>query len=1208
MPNIKTFCRIKPTTESYDDFEASSKTIFLRVPEVLKDFNANNKGSRPFISHEFNFNHIFMQDATQENVFNVAALDIVNGFLNGYNGTIFAYGQTGTGKTYTVEGSAKTYHSRGLEPRSLSMIYKELEKRTTEDLSIHISYLEIYQDVGYDLLNPGARTQSYVTPFPKVNVIEGASGSCVVRNLSSHMAASEDVAQSLLLQGQANRKVAATAIHDRSSRSHAVFTIQLTTKKIDSDTIVRSKLHLVDLAGSERVAKTRVLGHQLTEAKSINLSLHHLETVIVALQEEALSKEKGNRARTSYGSRRNNSSVVRPSSADGIRGPRHVPYRNSLLTMLLRDSLGGNCMTAMIATISLEISNLGESISTCRFAGRVSCIANSVSRNEELDEKSIIRKLKKRIAELETELACLKLSPSGEEVDSRMKLSDEDKQICSQVVKQYLAGRIADPITAGITNPNKFRECLRILKKVVGHQSQVAMDTNNNSLTVTLPSHQAIENGTSGNDGEPDIGQTLPRHNVQKLKEEEHNRVNSSSQRPIPKPRRSQPVRRTNSFEMPRPSGQADDGVVVTRDQVPSGVRRQATEAWISNSNTTNESRVTTATTGERLWTSNSKKDPETISMLLQESGKTPFEQKRVNEIKKLSSKVEKIATEKSEQEKKVLEMKILIAEKELDLMEKHMKTKLTVTTAQVNDQRAYVKQLISTDADSELLHNEKLVEKQLRRRQEKYERQLAYIEYKRENLKRHMDGEEDTAEKMSSLQDKYGQFKKRDGSLNTRQVFQMLKAEERKHTKAKTQVDREKIMATAELMELKELATRQKLRELKEAMASGQSLKDTSLTNGHNDRNNRNKSPVPVNDDPTDEWTKQSTSVPNNDFYTKRKSEKDPTAKWESNYSRPTTPSNLTFKTADVKPSQSQNEPKVQNQPKVTFDKNTPAEKSERNESSSDVKHTRKPLLSEEDMLEIKSRSLEKELNHSRTNRRSREKSVMEPDSRTYMPSEYVNGISNNEKFDARKMNLSSKNFDSALNSMLGQENGKLYPDSNDYDEFARTSKYRPNPYLEAQKTTQYQSRVRRSQTQRSGRENTRDSRSADTVKQSTDISETSMSKPSRNVSQSSERRRNKKDRPRPSSAEGIDMSRFLINTSFNSTQNASVQFEQDEQPGRVTALDENEREKTYMSKAQIERDRVNRIRKARQSAEIIQRSWRRYLAQKKYYMKKRK
>lgn len=319
-----------------------------------------------------------MADATQENVFNVVALEIVNAFLNGYNGTIFAYGQTGTGKTYTVEGSAKTYHSRGLEPRALSLIYKELEKRTSEDLSVHISYLEIYQDVGYDLLNPGARTQSYVTPFPKVNVVEGSNGMCLVRNLSNHLAASEDVAQSLLLQGQANRKVAATGVHDRSSRSHAVFTIHLSAKKIDSDTIVRSKLHLVDLAGSERVAKTRVLGHQLTEAKSINLSLHHLETVIVALQQEALAGEKANRARTSEGWRKYNF-VTRPSSADGIRGSRHVPYRNSLLTMLLRDSLGGNCMTAMIATISLEISNLGETISTCRFAGRVACIANSVS-------------------------------------------------------------------------------------------------------------------------------------------------------------------------------------------------------------------------------------------------------------------------------------------------------------------------------------------------------------------------------------------------------------------------------------------------------------------------------------------------------------------------------------------------------------------------------------------------------------------------------------------------------------------------------------------------------------------------------------------------------------------------------------------------------------------------------------------------------------
>jgi kinesin family protein 6/9 len=175
----------------------------------------------------------------------------------------------------------------------------------------------------------------------------------VFKNLSFHLAANEEVARSLLFQGRTNRKVAETPMNKRSSRSHAVFTIYLTSKPKDSPVTVQSKLHLVDLAGSERVAKSKVKGSVLQEAKHINLSLHYLEHVIVALQKGSKSPKRNTKLSGNY-----------------------VPYRNSLLTTVLRDSLGGNCMTAMIATISIEETNVWESISTCRFAQRVACIAN----------------------------------------------------------------------------------------------------------------------------------------------------------------------------------------------------------------------------------------------------------------------------------------------------------------------------------------------------------------------------------------------------------------------------------------------------------------------------------------------------------------------------------------------------------------------------------------------------------------------------------------------------------------------------------------------------------------------------------------------------------------------------------------------------------------------------------------------------------------
>ncbi|KAB0354990.1 hypothetical protein FD755_022449, partial [Muntiacus reevesi] len=163
-----------------------------------------------------------------------------------------------------------------------------------------------------------------------------------------------------------------TPMNQASTRSHCIFTVHLSSKEPGSATVRHAKLHLVDLAGSERVAKTGVGGQLLTEAKYINLSLHYLEQVIIALSEKHRS---------------------------------HIPYRNSMMTSVLRDSLGGNCMTTMIATLSLEKRNVDESISTCRFAQRVALIKNEAVLNEEIDPKLMIIRLQKEIQELKDELA-----------------------------------------------------------------------------------------------------------------------------------------------------------------------------------------------------------------------------------------------------------------------------------------------------------------------------------------------------------------------------------------------------------------------------------------------------------------------------------------------------------------------------------------------------------------------------------------------------------------------------------------------------------------------------------------------------------------------------------------------------------------------------------------------------------------------------------
>ena len=155
---------------------------------------------------------------------------------------------------------------------------------------------------------------------------------------------------------------------------------ELAPLQFGSDTVRRAKVNLVDLAGSERVSKTGVDGTTLREAKFINLSLHYLEQVIIALQERAM----GN---------------ARP----------HIPYRNSMMTSMLRDSLGGNCRTVMVATAAPNKEALDESISTCRFAQRVAMVSNAVALNEEVDPTLIIKRLKQEVRDLKDEIKLLKV-------------------------------------------------------------------------------------------------------------------------------------------------------------------------------------------------------------------------------------------------------------------------------------------------------------------------------------------------------------------------------------------------------------------------------------------------------------------------------------------------------------------------------------------------------------------------------------------------------------------------------------------------------------------------------------------------------------------------------------------------------------------------------------------------------------------------------
>jgi kinesin family protein 6/9 len=210
-------------------------------------------------------------------------------------------------------GGTDKYEDRGLIPRTLTHLFDWITaSASTLTVALHISYLEIYNDKGFDLLDPQHEHKT-LEELPRVTLLESDGGSIHFRNLGELPAANVDEALNLLFVGDTNRVVCETPSNDSSTRSHCIFMISLEVRELGGSKVRRSKLNLVDLAGSERVKKTGVGGKILNEALHINVSLHYLEQVIVALHE----------ARNGKG--------------------HHIPYRNSMLTSVLRDSLGGNC-------------------------------------------------------------------------------------------------------------------------------------------------------------------------------------------------------------------------------------------------------------------------------------------------------------------------------------------------------------------------------------------------------------------------------------------------------------------------------------------------------------------------------------------------------------------------------------------------------------------------------------------------------------------------------------------------------------------------------------------------------------------------------------------------------------------------------------------------------------------------------------------------
>ncbi|XP_017396044.1 chromosome-associated kinesin KIF4B [Cebus imitator] len=290
----------------------------------------------------FTYDFVFDPSTEQEELFNTAVAPLIKGVFKGYNATVLAYGQTGSGKTYSMGGAYTTEQENdptvGVIPRVIQLLFKEIDKKSDFEFTLKVSYLEIYNEEILDLLCPSReKAQIHIREDPKEGIkIVGLTEKTVLVALDT---------VSCLEQGNNSRTVASTAMNSQSSRSHAIFTISVEqTKKSDRNSSFRSKLHLVDLAGSERQKKTKAEGDRLKEGININRGLLCLGNVISALGDD----KKGG----------------------------FVSYRDSKLTRLLQDSLGGNSHTLMIACVSPADSNLEETLNTLRYADRARKIKN----------------------------------------------------------------------------------------------------------------------------------------------------------------------------------------------------------------------------------------------------------------------------------------------------------------------------------------------------------------------------------------------------------------------------------------------------------------------------------------------------------------------------------------------------------------------------------------------------------------------------------------------------------------------------------------------------------------------------------------------------------------------------------------------------------------------------------------------------------------
>ncbi|XP_072041922.1 kinesin heavy chain-like isoform X2 [Amphiura filiformis] len=409
--NIKVVCRVRPMNQNEVASGSGVCTKFVSDEQV-------QLGGKLFV-----FDKVFRPNTTQEQVYNNCAKAIVKDVLEGYNGTIFAYGQTSSGKTYTMEGMLNDTNYAGIIPRIVQDIFNHIYQMD-ESLEFHIkvSYYEIYLDRIRDLLDVSKTNLSVHEDKNRVPYVKGAS---------ERFVSSPEEVMEVIDEGKSNRHIAVTNMNEHSSRSHSIFLIQVKQENIETQKKLSGKLYLVDLAGSEKVSKTGAEGTVLDEAKNINKSLSALGNVISSL-------------------------------ADGRKT--HIPYRDSKMTRILQESLGGNSRTTIVICCSPSSFNESESKSTLMFGQRAKTVKNSVSVNIELTaeewrmryekEKAKNERLKAQLQTMEAELRRWR---AGDSVPVNEQ-SDKNPEIIKEIIKEQQIQNNSNTITMSEEEKNKWEE------------------------------------------------------------------------------------------------------------------------------------------------------------------------------------------------------------------------------------------------------------------------------------------------------------------------------------------------------------------------------------------------------------------------------------------------------------------------------------------------------------------------------------------------------------------------------------------------------------------------------------------------------------------------------------------------------------------------------------------------------------------------------